>query len=141
MSAMIARRWRGWADRPAAADAYMAHFDEAVRPKLQGTDGFVDATVERVGDDGARIEIVVVTRWTSLDAIRAFAGDELETAVVEPEAQSVLADYDGRVHHIELAEGRPSASGADRGPTRRHTSRGSASFQAIARRSWVGTQG
>ncbi|MFL5851536.1 MAG: hypothetical protein ACJ77G_03515 [Solirubrobacteraceae bacterium] len=34
---MIARRWRGWADSPAAADAYMAHFDEAVRPKLKGT--------------------------------------------------------------------------------------------------------
>jgi mannose-6-phosphate isomerase-like protein (cupin superfamily) len=105
MSAMIARRWRGWADDPAAADAYMAHFDEAVRPKLEGTGGFVDATVERVGADRARIEIVVVTRWTSLDAIRAFAGEQLDTAVVEPEAQSVLADYDRRVHHIELAEG------------------------------------
>ena len=83
----------------------MAHFDEAVRPKLERTDGFVDATVARVGDDGARSEIVVVTRWTSLDAIRAFAGEGLDTAVVEPEAQSVLADYDRRVHHIELAEG------------------------------------
>jgi len=105
MSAMIARRWRGWADTPAAADAYADHFDEAVRPKLEETDGFVDATVERVGDDGARIEIVVVTRWRSLDAIRAFAGEGLDTAVVEAEAQSVLADYDRRVHHIELAEG------------------------------------
>jgi mannose-6-phosphate isomerase-like protein (cupin superfamily) len=105
MSAMIARRWRGWADGPAAADAYVAHFAEAVRPKLEGTDGFVNATVERVGDDGERIEIVVVTRWTSLDAIRAFAGDAIETAVVEPEARSVLADYDRSVHHIELAEG------------------------------------
>ncbi|MFL5848098.1 MAG: cupin domain-containing protein [Solirubrobacteraceae bacterium] len=46
-----------------------------------------------------------MTRWASLHAIRTFAGDELETAVVEPEAQSVLADYDRRVHHIELAEG------------------------------------
>ena len=107
---MIARRWRGWADDPAAADAYMAHFDKAVRPKLDGTGGFIDATVERVGDDDRRIEIVVVTRWTSLDAIRAFAGDALDTAVVEPEAQSVLSDYDRRVRHIELAEGRPSVT-------------------------------
>jgi mannose-6-phosphate isomerase-like protein (cupin superfamily) len=102
---MIARRWRGWADNSAAAEAYMAHFDKAVRPKLEATGGFVDATVERVGDDRGRIEIVVVTRWTSMDAIRAFAGEALDTAVVEPEAQSVLSDYDRRVHHIELAEG------------------------------------
>ena len=105
MLAMIARRWRGWADDHAAADAYMAHFDKAVRPKLDGTGGFIDATVERIGDDDRRIEIVVVTRWTSLDAIRAVAGDALDTAVVEPEARSVLSDYDRRVHHIELAEG------------------------------------
>jgi mannose-6-phosphate isomerase-like protein (cupin superfamily) len=105
MLAMIARRWRGWADNSAAAEAYMGHFDKAVRPKLEATGGFVDATVERVGDDRGRIEIVVVTRWTSMDAIRAFAGEALDTAVVEPEAQSVLSDYDRRVHHIELAEG------------------------------------
>ena len=105
MSAMIARRWRGWADKPASADAYLGHFDKTVRPKLEGTAGFVDATLERVEEDGARIEIVVVTRWTSLDAIRAFAGDALDTAVVEPEAQSMLSECDRRVHHIELAEG------------------------------------
>ena len=102
---MIARRWRGWADGPADADAYVEHFERAVRPRLEASDGFVDATVERVEQDGGRTEIVVVTRWESLDAIRAFAGDDVEVAVVEPEALAVLADFDDRVRHIELRDG------------------------------------
>jgi mannose-6-phosphate isomerase-like protein (cupin superfamily) len=102
---MIGRRWRGWADRPENADAYIAHFEDQVRPHLEGTDGFIDAQVERVPDDCGRTELVVVTRWTSLDAIRAFAGEEIDVAVVEPAARAVLADFDRRVRHIELADG------------------------------------
>ena len=101
---MIARRWRGWAKDAAGADAYVAHFDRAVRPRLEATAGFVDATVERVEQDGGHTEIVVVTRWDSLDAVRAFAGDDVDAAVVEPEARAVLADFDARVRHIELRD-------------------------------------
>ncbi len=102
---MIARRWRGWAGGPAGADAYVAHFERAVRPALEATGGFVDATVERVEQDDGRTEIVVVTRWDSLDAVRAFAGEDVELAVVEPEARAVLDDFDARVRHIELRDG------------------------------------
>ncbi len=102
---MIARRWRGWADGPENAEAYVAHFDGIVRPHLAATDGFVDAMLECIEDDSGRTEIVVVTRWESMDAIRAFAGDEVTAAVVEPEARSVLTDFDALVRHIELADG------------------------------------
>ena len=102
---VIARRWRGWADGPANADSYVAHFEDAVRPRLEATDGFVDAALERVESDGGRIEIVVVTRWASMDAIRAFAGDDVNLAVVEPEARAVLDDFDSHVRHIELRDG------------------------------------
>jgi mannose-6-phosphate isomerase-like protein (cupin superfamily) len=102
---VIARRWRGWADGPANADSYVAHFDGAVRPRLEATDGFVDVTLDRVESDGGAIEIVVVTRWASMDAIRAFAGNDVGVAVVEPEARAVLDDFDARVRHIELRDG------------------------------------
>jgi mannose-6-phosphate isomerase-like protein (cupin superfamily) len=102
---VIARRWRGWANGPANADAYVAHFDGAVRPRLEATEGFVDATLERIESDGGRIEIVVVTRWASMDAIRAFAGNDVDVAVVEPEARAVLDDFDTHVRHIELRDG------------------------------------
>lgn len=102
----IARRWRGWSEGQAEADAYVAHFESSVRPQLERTAGFLDATLERVQDDDGRIEIVVVTIWASMDAIRAFAGDDIEAAVVEPAARAVLADFDSHVRHIELADGR-----------------------------------
>jgi mannose-6-phosphate isomerase-like protein (cupin superfamily) len=101
---VIARRWRGWAADTANADAYVAHFERSVRPGLEGMDGFMGATLERVEDDG-RIEIVVVTSWDSMDAVRAFAGEDVEAAVVEPEARAALEDFDARVRHIELREG------------------------------------
>jgi len=101
---MIARRWRGWTAAAAEADSYVAHFETAVRPQLEASSGFVDATVERVEHDRGGTEIVVVTRWVSLDAVRAFAGEDLEAAVVEPAARAVLSDYDARVRHIELRD-------------------------------------
>ena len=76
----------------------MAHFESAVRAQLEVTDGFVDARLERVLAERGRTELVVVTRWASLDAIRAFAGDDVESARVNPRP-AVLADFDTRVRH------------------------------------------
>ncbi len=101
---MIARRWRGWAEGQANADAYEAHFESAVRPQLERTDGFLGATLERVEGADGRTEIVVVTRWASMEAIRAFAGDDVGVAVVEPAARAMLAGFDPQARHIELRD-------------------------------------
>jgi heme-degrading monooxygenase HmoA len=101
---MVARRWTALAEGSGQADADVEHFDRTVRPHLGSTEGFLGATLERVEADGG-IEIVVVTRWESLDAIRAFAGEDIDLAVVEPEARAVLSKFDSRVRHIELADG------------------------------------
>jgi mannose-6-phosphate isomerase-like protein (cupin superfamily) len=101
---MIARRWTALAAGSEQADAYVAHFEGLVRPHLERTRGFLGAAVELVNvEDG--IEIVVVTRWESMDAIKAFAGEDSDLAVVEPEAPAVLSRFDDRVRHIELADG------------------------------------
>lgn len=101
---MIARRWTALAGGSEQADAYVSHFERTVRPHLESTDGFLGATVERVEADGG-VEIAVVTRWESMVAIRAFAGEDVNLAVVEPEAIAVLSRFDSRVRHIELADG------------------------------------
>jgi mannose-6-phosphate isomerase-like protein (cupin superfamily) len=101
---MIARRWTARAEGSEQADAYVAHFEHTVRPHLESTEGFLGATIELIRDDDGS-EIVVVTRWASMDAIRAFAGEDIDLAVVEPEARAVLAQFDTRVRHIELADG------------------------------------
>ena len=101
---MIARRWTALAQSSQQADAYVAHFDGTVRMQLESTDGFLGATVERVEADSG-IEIVVITRWESMDAIKSFAGEDTDLAVVEPDARAVLCRFDDRVRHIEIANG------------------------------------
>jgi heme-degrading monooxygenase HmoA len=80
------------------AEAYQRFFTESVLPELQGIDGFRGAYVLR-RDRGEHVEIQVLTLWESLDAIGRFAGDHLETAVVEPGARAVLTDFDPIVTH------------------------------------------
>jgi len=53
--------------------------------------------------DGA-IEFVVLTLWESMEAVRRFAGDEPEKAVVEPQAQAVLTSFDNSVTHFEIID-------------------------------------
>lgn len=101
---MIARRWTARAIGPEQADAYVSHFEDAVRPQLERTHGFLGATLERIQHE-RDLEIVVVTRWESREAIAAFAGKDVDHAVVAPEARAVLSDFDDRVRHIELADG------------------------------------
>jgi mannose-6-phosphate isomerase-like protein (cupin superfamily) len=101
---MITRRWRGWTTTPGNADAYATHFEGSVRPRLEALDGFLGASLERVPGDDGRTEIVVVTRWDSMDAIRAFAGDDIDAAQVEPEVRAVLDAFDELVTHGEVRD-------------------------------------
>jgi heme-degrading monooxygenase HmoA len=93
----IARTWSARATREGAA-AYVRYFRGTLAPGLAGLDGYLGATILE-HDRGELTELVVITRWRSLDAIRGFAGDDHERAVVEPEARALLASFDDRVEH------------------------------------------
>jgi heme-degrading monooxygenase HmoA len=97
---MIVRQWRAWADY-AAADQYEQHFREQVVPHLKSIDGFVRASLLRRDNYGV-IELVALTWFESLDAIRAFAGEQYSRAVVAPEAKEMLTRYDERCVHFEV---------------------------------------
>lgn len=55
-------------------------------------------------EEGGRTEFLVMTLWESMGAIRRFAGENPERAVVEPEARAVLEEYDDFVRHYEVQE-------------------------------------
>jgi heme-degrading monooxygenase HmoA len=97
---MIAREWRAWAVPPNDAE-YERHFHEAVLPHLREIPGCVGAHLLR-REVGGEIELIAVTYYESSAAIRAFAGDDLERAVVEPAARAVLARFDERCRHYEI---------------------------------------
>jgi heme-degrading monooxygenase HmoA len=100
---MIVRSWRGRAS-PEKPDAYIEHFRKNVLPELREIEGFLGASLLRENRT-QEIEFLVLTRWTSMDAVRAFAGADASRAVVEPEAVAALVDYDRTVHHYEVVEG------------------------------------
>ena len=94
---MIVRAWHATATAE-GADAYREHFTHAVLPALQPIDGYRGAYLLRRDHDG-HVELQVLTVWDSLEAIRRFAGADLDRAVVEPDAQAALASYDTTVTH------------------------------------------
>jgi heme-degrading monooxygenase HmoA len=98
---MIARIWSA---RTSAAhlSAYRSHVETKVLPVLRSIAGYQGAKLltRAVEDD---VEVIVVTWWTSLDAIRAFAGADVERAVVAEEVRPILKVWDDRVRHYEVA--------------------------------------
>ncbi|HEX7125950.1 MAG TPA: antibiotic biosynthesis monooxygenase [Thermodesulfobacteriota bacterium] len=99
---MISRHWKGIA-KPGQAEAYVHHLESDTFPKLSAIPGFVRASILR-RDVAAGTEFQVVTLWESLDAIRAFAGERPEVAVVPPTVQAMMVSYDAHVEHYEIAD-------------------------------------
>ena len=99
---MIARVWRG-AVRPEDADAYGAYINETGFAGYAATPGNRGAWLLR-RDEATRTEFVTVTLWESLEAIRGFAGDDVEAAVYYPEDDRYLIERDLTVKHYEVVE-------------------------------------
>ncbi|WP_280151038.1 antibiotic biosynthesis monooxygenase [Piscinibacter sp. XHJ-5] len=99
---IIARHWRGIA-KPDAASAYIDHLRAETFPALRELPGFIDAAILR-RDVPQGVEFLVVTHWISIDAIRAFAGDPVDIAVVPTKVEHMMVEYDRMVRHYEVAE-------------------------------------
>ena len=99
---MIVRMWKA-RSTPKQAAAYIEHASKTVFPKVRSIQGHRgDYLLRRELEDG--VELVVLTFWDSLEAIRKFAGSEPDKAVVDPEARAVLTSFDEYVTHFEVVE-------------------------------------
>jgi antibiotic biosynthesis monooxygenase (ABM) superfamily enzyme len=98
---MITRLWRGWTP-PENADAYERFLLSELFPSMREIPGFRNADVLR-RDDGGEVAFVTLTRFDGLDAIRGFAGEDYETAVIEPTARALLSRYDERAQHYSTS--------------------------------------
>jgi heme-degrading monooxygenase HmoA len=98
---MIGRIWHGWTTIY-NADAYEELLRSTVLPGIHKVDGYRGAYVmRRYVEDG--VEFVTLTLFDSLDAVRAFAGPDYETAVVIPEAEALLSTFDKTSAHYDIA--------------------------------------
>ena len=96
----IGRMWRGRTNRDQAS-GYEAVFRDVVLPELHGVAGCRSAYLLR-RDDADAVEFVTLTLFDSLDAVRAFAGEQYETAVISDEARAVLRDFDTTARHFTV---------------------------------------
>jgi len=103
---MIVRIWHGWTT-PDNADRYEALLEEEIFTGIQNRHihGFRGIKLlRRVSGD--EVEFVTIMTFLSLEAVRAFAGEDYEAAVVPPKARTVLSHFDERSQHYEVREER-----------------------------------
>lgn len=97
---MVARRWRGVIPTTKAQE-YTEYLERTGVRDYKATPGNRGVFVlRRIEGDRAYFEIF--TLWDSLDAIRAFAGDEVERARYYPGADDYLIDREPTVDHFEV---------------------------------------
>ena len=98
---MISRVWHGWTT-PENAPAYEALLLSEILPGIaaRNSRGYRGAHLLR-RETGAEVEFVTVLWFDTLDAVKAFAGQDYETAVVPPRARALLARFDARSLHYD----------------------------------------
>ena len=97
---MIARLWHG-RTRAADAPAYRAFLRARAIPDYRSVPGNLAVRLlERA--DGKVAHFITLTYWESLDAIRAFAGDDIERAKYYPEDEGFLLEFEPTVVHYEV---------------------------------------
>jgi heme-degrading monooxygenase HmoA len=94
---LIARIWKG-AVRKRDGDAYADYMRKTGVAAYASTTGNRGAWMLR-RDIGEKTEFLMFTLWDSLDAVKAFAGQDHETAVFYPEDDRYLVERDGTATH------------------------------------------
>ena len=112
---MICRVWHGWTTSAASADAYERLLREEIFAGIgaRRIPGFQGIELLR-RHAGAETEFVTLMWFESLEAVRAFAGDDYEQAVVPPAARTLLARFDDRSAHYEVRQPRGVPGTSDR---------------------------
>jgi heme-degrading monooxygenase HmoA len=99
---MIARIWEGVV-QTGDADVYADYIRETGFAEYAQTSGNRGAWLLR-RDHGDRTEFITLSLWDSVEAIRAFAGDDIEAAVLYPEDARYLVGGESTVTHFEVVD-------------------------------------
>ena len=98
---MIARMWRGWV-RTTDRDAYVAYIERTGMTEYRQTPGNRGAHMFARDLGDGRTEVITLSFWESLEAIRGFAGDDIEQAVFYPEDDRYLVERETTVTHSDV---------------------------------------
>lgn len=99
---MIARLWHGVTEAR-SVDDYLAYLRKTGIPDYAATPGNRGVSV-LVRNENERAHFLLISYWESYDAIRRFAGDEIEMARYYPEDKQWLLELEPYVIHYDVAE-------------------------------------
>jgi len=99
---MIARVWRGITPKE-KADDYLAYLQDTGLRDYAGTPGNKGVSVLR-RTQGEHCEIMLISFWESMDAVRAFAGENPDRSVYYPEDEQYLLQMEPLVRHYDVVE-------------------------------------
>ena len=102
---MIARIWHGYTNHE-NADAYEALLRHEIFEGIanRNIEGFKNIQLLRrnINDE---VEFITIMWFDSIDAVKSFAGDDYEKAVVPDKAKRLLKRFDEISQHYELVSG------------------------------------
>ncbi len=98
---MITRIWHGWTT-PENAPAYEQLLRNEIFPAIaaRNVPGYLGISLCK-RSSGDECEFITIMWFDSIDAVRSFAGDQYETAVVPPRARAVLKRFDAQSAHYD----------------------------------------
>ena len=99
---MISRIWHGWTSLE-NAEAYESLLKSEIFLGIENRQiaGFKGIHLFR-RNIGNEVEFVTIMWFDSVDAVRAFAGEDYEVAVVPPKARALLSRFDAYSQHYEV---------------------------------------
>jgi heme-degrading monooxygenase HmoA len=98
---VIMRTWRG-AVAAEDAERYLEHQADTGVREYRETAGNAGVLVLR-RSIGQLVEVTTVSFWTSMDAVKGFAGEDPERAKFYPGDDELLVERDLHVNHYEIA--------------------------------------
>ena len=97
---VIARMWHGRV-MTAKADEYYIYLKEMGIDKIKEIQGNLGAQVMR-RNNGKETEFMVISYWESNEAIKRFAGEDIEKTHFLPKDPQYLLELEPKVRHFEV---------------------------------------
>jgi len=99
---MISRIWHGWTT-PENADAYETLLKSEIFTGIKNRKiaGYRGIHLFR-RNLAMEVEFVTIMYFDSMEAVRTFAGEDYEVAVVPPKARALLSRFDAHSQHYEV---------------------------------------
>jgi heme-degrading monooxygenase HmoA len=93
--------WRGWVATDGAAE-YVDYINRTGMAEYRQTPGNIDAQMWTRDLGDGRTEVLTLSWWESLEAIKAFAGEDVSRAVFYPEDDDFLVGREESVTHYTV---------------------------------------